>query len=59
LGVFVCACKNAAPHSAKASDFLVSEKAARERLSLPIYPELTNRQVQRITDVIKDFFKNY
>jgi dTDP-4-amino-4,6-dideoxygalactose transaminase len=41
----------------KAGDFPVAEKAARECLSLPIYPELTDRQVQRVTDVIKVFFK--
>jgi dTDP-4-amino-4,6-dideoxygalactose transaminase len=42
----------------KAGDFPVAEKAARECLSLPIYPELTDRQVQRVTDVIKGFFKS-
>ena len=41
----------------KAGDFPVAEKAARECLSLPIYPELTDKQVQRVADVIKDFFK--
>ena len=41
----------------KAGDFPVAEKAARECLSLPIYPELTDRQIQRITDTIKSFFK--
>ncbi|HWD92910.1 MAG TPA: DegT/DnrJ/EryC1/StrS family aminotransferase [Verrucomicrobiae bacterium] len=38
-------------------DFPVAEKAARECLSLPTYPELTDRQIQRVTDVIKDFFR--
>ncbi len=38
--------------------FPVSEKAARECLSLPIYPELTDTQVQRVADVIKEFFKH-
>jgi len=37
--------------------FPVSEKAARECLSLPIFPELTDAQIQRVADVIKDFFK--
>jgi len=41
----------------KAGDFPVAEKAARECLSLPIYAELTDKQVQRVADVIKDFFK--
>ena len=41
----------------KAGDFPVTEKAARECLSLPIYPELTDSQIQRVAEVIKDFFK--
>jgi dTDP-4-amino-4,6-dideoxygalactose transaminase len=41
----------------KPGDFPVAEKAARECLSLPIYPELTDKQVQRVADVIKDFFR--
>lgn len=40
----------------KAGDFPVAEKAARECLSLPIYPELTDAQIQRVVNVIKDFF---
>ena len=42
----------------KPGDFPVAEKAARECLSLPIYPELTDTQIQRIAEVIKGFFKN-
>ena len=38
-------------------DFPVAEKAARECLSLPTYPELTDKQIQRVTDVIKNFFR--
>jgi dTDP-4-amino-4,6-dideoxygalactose transaminase len=38
-------------------DFPVAEKAGRECLSLPIYPELTEDQIQRVVEVIKDFFK--
>lgn len=38
-------------------DFPVAEKAARECLSLPIYPELTEAQQQRVASVIRDFFK--
>ena len=41
----------------KAGDFPVAEKAARECLSLPIYPELTDAQIQRSVAVIKDFFQ--
>ncbi|MEY2428110.1 MAG: hypothetical protein QOJ40_995 [Verrucomicrobiota bacterium] len=40
----------------KAGDFPVAEKAARECLSLPIYPEMTDTQVQRVADVLKAFF---
>ena len=40
----------------KAGDFPVAEKAARECLSLPIYPELTETQIQRVVAVIKEFF---
>ena len=41
----------------KAGDFPVAEKAARECLSLPIYPELAEEQIQRVAEVIRDFFK--
>lgn len=41
----------------KAGDFPLAEKAARECLSLPIYPELTDSQIQRVAEVIKDFFR--
>jgi dTDP-4-amino-4,6-dideoxygalactose transaminase len=41
----------------KPGDFPAAEKAARECLSLPIYPELTDNQIQRVADVIKDFFR--
>jgi dTDP-4-amino-4,6-dideoxygalactose transaminase len=40
----------------KPADFPVAEKAARECLSLPIFPELTDAQIQRVAKVIKDFF---
>jgi dTDP-4-amino-4,6-dideoxygalactose transaminase len=40
----------------KAGDFPVAEKAARECLSLPIYPEMTDAQVERVASVIKSFF---
>jgi dTDP-4-amino-4,6-dideoxygalactose transaminase len=38
-------------------DFPIAEKAARECISLPIYPEMTDAQVQRVAEVIKGFFK--
>jgi dTDP-4-amino-4,6-dideoxygalactose transaminase len=40
----------------KEGAFPVSEKAARECLSLPIYPELSDAHIQRVASVIKDFF---
>ncbi|MBM3837557.1 MAG: DegT/DnrJ/EryC1/StrS family aminotransferase [Verrucomicrobia bacterium] len=41
----------------KAGDFPAAEKAARECLCLPIYPELTEAQVERVAAVIREFFK--
>ena len=41
----------------KPGDFPVAEAAATRCLSLPIYPELTDLQMQRVATVIKDFFK--
>ena len=40
----------------KPGDFPVAEKAARECLSLPIYPEMTEAQVRRVADCIRAFF---
>lgn len=40
----------------RAGDFPVAEKAARECLSLPIYPELTDAQVETVAAVIGRFF---
>jgi dTDP-4-amino-4,6-dideoxygalactose transaminase len=42
----------------KAGAFPFAEKAARECLSLPIYPELTNAQIQRVAEVVCKFFKS-
>jgi len=41
----------------KLGDFPVAEKSACECLSLPVYPELTDTQIQRVATVIKNFFK--
>jgi len=40
----------------KPGAFPIAEKAARECLSLPIYPELTDQEIQTVTDTIADFF---
>jgi len=37
-------------------DFPVSEEAAQEVLALPVYPELTDQQVQYVADTIKKFY---
>jgi dTDP-4-amino-4,6-dideoxygalactose transaminase len=42
----------------KSGDFPVAEKAARECISLPIYPELTDAQIRRVVEAIKGFFKS-
>lgn len=39
-------------------DFPLAEKAARECLSLPVYPELTDAQVYRVAEVVAGFFKS-
>jgi dTDP-4-amino-4,6-dideoxygalactose transaminase len=40
----------------KVGDFPIAEKAARECLSLPIYPEMTEDRIQRVAVAIRDFF---
>lgn len=39
-------------------DFPVSEKASEETLALPIFPELTEEQQERVVDQIKTFYRN-
>jgi len=39
-------------------DYPVAEKSAHECLSLPIYPELTESQIQRVSSVIHEFFES-
>lgn len=38
----------------KAGDFPVAEKAAREVLSLPLYPELTDEQAQAVASAVRE-----
>jgi dTDP-4-amino-4,6-dideoxygalactose transaminase len=41
----------------KAGDFPESERAAEETLALPIYPELTEEQLQYVVSTISDFYR--
>jgi dTDP-4-amino-4,6-dideoxygalactose transaminase len=41
----------------KLGDFPVAEKASGEVLSLPMFPELTDAQIQRVAAVVKEFFR--
>jgi dTDP-4-amino-4,6-dideoxygalactose transaminase len=40
----------------KPGAFPIAEKAARECLSLPIFPEMTDAQLERVVSVINEFF---
>jgi dTDP-4-amino-4,6-dideoxygalactose transaminase len=41
----------------RAGDFPVAERAAQEVLALPIYPELTPAEQERIVATLGDFFR--
>jgi dTDP-4-amino-4,6-dideoxygalactose transaminase len=41
----------------KKGDFPVTEKLAESGISLPMYPELSDQQIEYVSDKIKDFFK--
>jgi dTDP-4-amino-4,6-dideoxygalactose transaminase len=41
----------------KEGDFPVGEAYAKECLSLPIYPELSSEQVERVSAAVRDFFE--
>jgi len=46
-----------AAHGARLGDLPVSEAAAQESLALPIFPELTRAQIERVVDAIVSFSK--
>jgi dTDP-4-amino-4,6-dideoxygalactose transaminase len=41
----------------KPGDFRVSERASREVLSIPMYPEMTNEQIKRVADAVREATK--
>lgn len=38
-------------------DFPATEQAARDILSLPLYPELSHEQMERVVDTMRDFYR--
>jgi len=42
----------------KQGDFPISEKIAKEELSLPLFPELTEAEVKQIVGLIESFFSS-
>jgi dTDP-4-amino-4,6-dideoxygalactose transaminase len=38
----------------KPGDFRVSERAAREVLSIPLYPEMTREQIERVAKAVRE-----
>lgn len=47
-----------AAHGARAGDLPASECAAQETLALPIYPELTHAQIERVVDAVVSFLRS-
>jgi dTDP-4-amino-4,6-dideoxygalactose transaminase len=43
----------------KPGDYPHSERAAKETLALPIYPELSEDMISRIVGTIVEFFKSH
>ncbi|MEO0264872.1 MAG: DegT/DnrJ/EryC1/StrS family aminotransferase, partial [candidate division WOR-3 bacterium] len=41
----------------KEGDFPVAEKAAKEVLSLPIFPEMTDSEIDYVVNTVKEFFR--
>jgi dTDP-4-amino-4,6-dideoxygalactose transaminase len=41
----------------KEGDFPVAERATKEVLSLPVFPEMTDEEIYYVIDSIKDFFR--
>lgn len=41
----------------KEGDFPVSERASKETVALPVYPELTQRQLDHVIDMIGEFYQ--
>jgi dTDP-4-amino-4,6-dideoxygalactose transaminase len=41
----------------KEGDFPITEECARQVLSLPMYPELTQAQIQEVVRAIKEFLE--
>ena len=41
----------------KEGDFEITEKAAKEILSLPMYPEITKEQIEFVAEKVKEFFE--
>ena len=41
----------------KEDDFPVTEAAAREVLSLPMYPELSEGEISWVAEVVRDFYR--
>jgi dTDP-4-amino-4,6-dideoxygalactose transaminase len=42
----------------KPGDFRVSERASREVLSIPLYPELTPSQIERVAQALRDALRD-